>query len=425
MKRILLHSIVILLSCHVFGQTTIENFAYGTITGTAADTLTNPSFGGSVWRRHSGSGGPITYRGTSLNYTGYASSGTGGSAGFSFASTSREDANRSTIIYNSGSVYTSFLLRITASGGTTGDYFFGIMDTAAITSFRGRLYIRDGSVANTYKIGLNKGSSAAPVYSTLDYPIDSTVLVVLKYKFDATVNDTIFTYVFTSGIPSTEPSTPTLTSTDIATADLALFNAVFIRQGTVGTMAGIVDGIRVSNTWAQGPLPVKLTAFDATIKAKSTILTWSTSSEMNNSGFEIERSTDGVDFENIGFVKGAGNSNTTRDYSFNHDNAEDAFYRLKQIDFDGKTTYSPVISVQNTKAEADLNPNPFNEFIKVTTNSTISRAEIVDMMGKVVLSENVNSNNVQLDAKNLLNGVYFIRIYQGDAVITKRIIKAN
>lgn len=419
------------VSSTAFAQTTEENFAYGTVTGTSADTLLNPAFGGSVWRRHSGTTGPVVYKAASLTYTGYASSNIGGSVGFTFATGFAQDVNRSTIPVNSGSFYVSFLLNMSSGGGlgSSDSYFFHFMDTTTAnnTQFRARHFIKDGSVPNTFKIGIAKSATSTPVYSTLDYPINTPILVVTKYSFyPGATNDSVFSYIFTSGVPSTEPSSATLIATDVTAADLIAMNAIAIRQHPTGsTMSGTIDGIRVSTTWANAPLPVKLTAFDAKVIAKSTLLSWSTSSEMNNNGFEIEISTDGVDFENIGFVKGAGNSNATRYYTFNHDNAEDAFYRLKQIDFDGKTTYSPVISVQNTKAEADLNPNPFNEFIQVTTNNTISHAEIVDMMGKVVLSETVNSNSVNLNAKDLLNGIYFIKIYQGDSVITKRIIKAN
>lgn len=429
MKKILLQSIVIMLSYQVFGQTTIENFVYGTVTGTSADTITNPAFGGTVWRQHSGLTGQVVYKATSLSYPGYGSSNIGGSAGFTFGTGFSQDIHRRTVSYNSGSVYTSFLLNMAASGGagSNDSYFFHVLDTVAMTSFRCRVYVKDGSVANTFKIGLTKGSNTGILYSTADYPINSTVLVVLKYKFDPVNSDSAFAYVFTSGIPTTEPSVATLTATDLGTGDLATFNAVAIRQHPSGsTMNGTIDGIRVSNTWNEAPLPVTLNYFGAEIlNNKSTLLSWSTSSEANNSGFEVEQSFDGVDFKTIGFVKGAGNSKNTIKYSFAYLGDETAFYRLKQIDFDGKATYSDIVSVENTEFVTDLTPNPFNDYIEIATSNMADRAEILDLMGKVVLSETINNTIIRLNAKDLLNGVYFIKVYDGDEVTTKRIIKAN
>ena len=428
MKRILLPFFLLVLSMNLKAQMTIENFAYGATSGTSADTLTNPARGGNVWRRHSGTGGPIAYKSTSLSFPGYFSNNIGGSLGFSFASTSREDANRSTIPFNSGNVYVSFLLNMSSNGGATADYFFHLLDTSFITSFRGRHYIKAGSVANTFNIGINKGSSATPVYSPINYPLDTTLLVIVKYSFNASFLDTIYSYVIPFGttIPAVEPSTATMVSADISTLDMAVLNSVAIRQGSTGTMAGTIDGIRVSNSWANSALPVNLTSFEGQItEHQTTLLTWTTASEINNKGFEIESSQDGINFETIGFVVGVGNSKTTQKYRFEHNSNANAFYRLNQIDFDGKSTYSQIVSIKNTITETNLTPNPFNDYIEITTNATITRAEVVDIQGKVVLSENLQSNVAKLDAKELLNGIYFIKIFQGDAVITKRIIKTN
>jgi len=428
MKKRFLQFILLLLASNIYAQTTIENFSYGTPTSTSADTLTNPAFGGSVWRRHSGTGGPIVYHGTSLSYPGYSSSGVGGSIGFNFGSGSREDANRSVIPYSSGTVYVSFLLTITASGGTAGDYFFHLLDTNAMTSFRGRHYIKNGSVANTYKIGMNKGSSTAPNYSTLDYKLDSTILVVVKYSFHPSANDTIYTYIFTSGIPATEPAVPTLVSPDISQGDMGILNAIGIRQGTSGTMSGKVDGFRVSHTWNDGPLPVTFTNFEAILlDNRSTSLTWETSSEYNNKGFEIERSVDGIEFESIGFVKGAGNSNRIQKYSFAYANNQSAFYRLKQIDFDGKYAYSTIayVNANTTKSETVLSPNPFNDHIQISSNTSIDKVEIIDITGKLMQSQVINSKSSNIPTSDLPNGIYFIRIYSSEGISIERIMKSN
>ncbi len=429
MKRIILPFILLVLSMNLNAQMTIENFDYGAISGTSADTLTNPARGGNVWRRHSGTTGPVTYKGTSLSYAGYSSSGIGGSAGFTFATGFAEDVNRVTTSFNTGSVYISYLLNISNAGGagSSDAYFFHLLDTSFMTAFRGRQFIRNGSVANTFNIGLGKSATSTPAYSSVDYPLNTPILVVMKYTFDPLAQDSVRCYIFTSGVPSTEPTTAQVIAVDVTAGDLARINAVAIRQHPTGsTMVGTIDGIRVSNSWANSALPVNLTSFEGQItEHQTTLLTWTTASEINNKGFEIESSQDGINFETIGFAEGVGNSKTTQKYHFEHHSNANAFYRLNQIDFDGKSTYSHVVSVNNTNTETNLTPNPFNDYIEITTNATITRAEVVDIQGKIVLSENLQSNVAKIDAKELLNGIYFIKIYQGDAVITKRIIKTN
>jgi hypothetical protein len=433
MKNKLLLILILAFASVSEAQTLMENFAYGTTTGTIADSLTNTAFGGNTalgnqrWRRHSGTGNPVKYLGSSLSYPGYTSSGVAGSAGFTFMSASAEDAHRNTQTITSGNVYVSFLLRMTASGGTTGDYFFHIMDTTFITAFRARLYLRDGSAANTYKIGLNKGSSATPFYSTPDYKLDSTILVVIKYAFNPTFTDTVSAYIFTGGIPATEPSVPTLIAPDNGTVgDLAKFNSIAIRQGTIGTMSGTIDGIRIATTWADGPLPVTLLDFRANLnEANGTQLKWSTSSETNNKGFEIERSADGENFENVAFVKGAGNSKTIEQYAFQLDYFTPAYYRLKQIDFDGAFEYSQVVYSGGEVSEIELSPNPFVETLKLNSNSNIDKIEIIDLTGKVLVSETINKETAEVETSHLAKGIYFINISQGGSVQTKRIIKTN
>jgi hypothetical protein len=404
-------------------QTTIENFSFGSV----ADTLTNPSIGGASWKRHSGAGTPIVYNTTSLSYTGYSSSGVGGSISITNGTGSREDANRQTSFYNSGAVYASFLLNVTSSGGTTGDYFmhFGDSFGSSAGAFGGRLFIKDGSVSNTFKLGLTKGTAASfAVFSSVDYSFNTPILVVLKYSFNATASDTAYAFVFSSGVPSAEP-TATLTATDLTSTDLLKIRSICIRQGTVGTHACSIDGIRVSNTWANSALPVSLVGFSADSKENHVELNWSTSSETNNKGFEIERSVDGNNFSKIAFAKGAGNSNRLIKYHFIDDYSSSAYYRLKQLDFDGKFEYSKVIAVKAEKEElkVELSPNPFGNRITIQSNNQISKVEIIDITGKVKLVETINGKTAEINTSEISNGIYFLRINDGETILTQRIIK--
>ncbi|MFA9213979.1 MAG: T9SS type A sorting domain-containing protein, partial [Candidatus Methylacidiphilales bacterium] len=239
-------------------------------------------------------------------------------------------------------------------------------------------------------------------------------------------------YVFTSGVPTTEPAIPTLRApaadmTNTSATDLAVVNAVAIRQHA-GGIVGTIDGIRVSNTWGDGPLPVKLSSFEANVNDEITLLSWSTSSEINNKGFEIERSMDGKDFETIGFVKGNGNSNVLNVYSFKFESNESAFYRLKQIDFDGVYDYSKIVFVSNENSDdkSEFLPNPFVNEISIVNNERITKAEIMDITGKLVLSEEIlNLNKASINTMSLKPGMYYLKIYTANSTETKRVIKNN
>ncbi len=173
--------------------------------------------------------------------------------------------------------------------------------------------------------------------------------------------------------------------------------------GTVNTTNNTVtlSGISSFSRWTLGssasPLPVELTSFKANVIDNSVILNLETATEVNNYGFEIERSAFSAQrsaFEKIGFVAGHGNSNTPQSYSFIDDNTLGSLkfsYRLKQIDTDGKFEYSDILTVRlNLPGKTQLlqnSPNPFNPttsikyFIPEQADITI---KIYDMLGREV-----------------------------------------
>jgi hypothetical protein len=111
------------------------------------------------------------------------------------------------------------------------------------------------------------------------------------------------------------------------------------------------------------PLPVTLLGFTAQrFDNQTVILRWQTLSEINNHGFEVEQSQDGVGFKKIGFVDGSGNSSQLKNYHFSLSTSEAAYYRLRQVDTDGGFTYSRIQFVEpgNTYGKVLLSPNPIN-----------------------------------------------------------------
>ncbi len=167
------------------------------------------------------------------------------------------------------------------------------------------------------------------------------------------------------------------------------------------------------------PLPINLVTFEGSFKEKKTTLNWKTASERNNQGFTIERSANGKNFESIGEVKGAGNSNTVQNYTFIDENPLNGvnYYRLRQRDFDGKTDFSKVITVLGNQSGGIFVKNTVAaDRLDITVNSDDATVvSIFNVAGQVVLSESVQGTQ-SLYVGNLAAGVYFIRTETGAAV---------
>ncbi|MCX8105706.1 MAG: T9SS type A sorting domain-containing protein [Ignavibacterium album] len=184
------------------------------------------------------------------------------------------------------------------------------------------------------------------------------------------------------------------------------------------------------------PLPVELVSFSANASGSKIKLSWITASELNNRGFEVERSING-NFEVIGFVAGRGTTTEKQSYSFIDNNPAAGIirYRLKQIDFDGTYSYSSVIEVDfKTPTTFDLAqnyPNPFNP--TTTIRYSIANAVNVSLVIYNTLGEEVMTlvnnqftepgvYNVVFDASNLASGTYIYRLTAGDFVMTKKMV---
>lgn len=173
-------------------------------------------------------------------------------------------------------------------------------------------------------------------------------------------------------------------------------------------------------------LPVELSSFYVKSNSKAVSLVWQTETEVNNYGFEIERKHSNNTWNNIGFVKGKGNSNSTNKYKFVDEEVSPGksyYYRLKQIDTDGKFVYSSTIDVtveSPTKFALKQNyPNPFNP--ETTIKFSLPEAAQVSLtvynsIGEEV-AELVNGkieagiHNINFNAEKLKSGIYIYRIH--------------
>lgn len=178
-------------------------------------------------------------------------------------------------------------------------------------------------------------------------------------------------------------------------------------------------------------LPVEIVTFGAKKVQQSAILSFSTASELNNSHFDIERSTDGRTFEKIGEVKGAGDSQVAVYYTFTDRQPARGtnYYRLRQVDFDGTASLSKVVSLQFGQAGGVvLFPTPVAETMNVRFDeafATDANWQVVDVNGRVV-SEGVfaaEQKDFSIPVATLMQGAYVLRVTSGQQTIAQQFRK--
>lgn len=184
-------------------------------------------------------------------------------------------------------------------------------------------------------------------------------------------------------------------------------------------------------------LPVSIINFKGSIINNKATLTWSTATEFNNKGFEIERSKDGKTFSDIGFVNGAGTTTQRKDYTYTDATLSDIgtatnYYRLKQIDLDGKASYSNVIplSLKNI-LDWKIYPNPIKDKLTIELNLTADTkvsVQVISKDGRLLLNAYKGTlpqgnHELNFNIQNISSGSYFIRVKAGDKYYTQTIIK--
>ncbi|GJQ64516.1 MAG: hypothetical protein SCALA702_35690 [Melioribacteraceae bacterium] len=180
-------------------------------------------------------------------------------------------------------------------------------------------------------------------------------------------------------------------------------------------------------------VPVELISFRAEIAENGVNLIWQTACETNNRGFEIERKLDN-NWVKAGFVEGNGTCMEINNYSWSDVKHPGAVqYRLKQVDFDGKSTFSDVVEVINIPAEFRLSqnyPNPFNPTTTIQfdlNESGITSLKIYDVLGNHIatLADEIleaGAYKIDFNASELSSGIYFYELLQGNYRIMKKMI---
>ncbi len=183
-------------------------------------------------------------------------------------------------------------------------------------------------------------------------------------------------------------------------------------------------------------LPVELTSFTASAFEKGVQLNWATATELNNKGFEIQRSADGVTFSVIAYVNGYGTSTEKHAYSYVDETALNGsfYYRLKQVDLNGTSQYSSTVEVKNSRPEdftlSQNYPNPFNPTTTIAytiPQSGMVNLSVYNLLGEKVVElvnefQEVGARTVSFNASNLASGTYIYRLTSSNIVLTKKMI---
>ena len=184
---------------------------------------------------------------------------------------------------------------------------------------------------------------------------------------------------------------------------------------------------------SSAPLPVTLVNFKGVLQNKKAALTWTTENEMNNKGFEVQRSYDGNQYKTIGFVAGAINSTSSKSYNFiDEELAQQVnYYRLKQIDLDGVSKLSNIVNLRNPfNDDIKVLSNPFNSYLDLQLGKAFqSRANLrlLDVSGKVVYQTVLQPNQarLRLPLSNvaIARGIYTLQITAGVNQYNTKLVK--
>jgi hypothetical protein len=196
----------------------------------------------------------------------------------------------------------------------------------------------------------------------------------------------------------------------------------FVLSLTGNDNANTGCGTTKTTNLSQSILPIELKKLSANVKENNVIINWVTSSERDNASFEIERSSNGIDFTNIGSVKGAGNSFQEKQYSFQDKSPLHGinYYRLRSISYSGESEVTFIISVKSSKnlSIIGIAPNPATSSINIEYEAQKDESsvniQVYDVFGKVQvssfmdLSEGINI--LPLEISQLAVGSYFIKV---------------
>ena len=205
-----------------------------------------------------------------------------------------------------------------------------------------------------------------------------------------------------------------------ATQGLRIKIRLELTAAAVATL--LIDNVALLRRDNTTPLPVELTRFEATAQAGYVRLNWATASEKNSDRFEVQRSASGEEFLPIGSVQSQGSSSSPHEYAFvdSRPLAGRAYYRLRQLDTDGSSAYSPVVAVLG-RPEDTVYPNPSTDFVILPASTGPVRYRVLNALGQSVRSGTATGHD-RLDVAALPKGLFFLELRDAAGRSTQRLL---
>lgn len=320
-----------------------------------------------------------------------------------------------------------FTIRIPISAGNnvTVTETFHASAFAHITFAITKYSVNDGSYY--YYLVNGTGTVQAPAGTT----ITSTTFRVLELTFSGGSNGIVELVNLENDLPSNNGGLirPQFYA-QINLGDITNYTAMF--YGTGGATPQNNANVNFDDwvpTAALVLLPVTLNSYDVNCTDKGVLINWSTASEQNTDRFEIQKSSNGSNWVVIGYVNAAGNSTTQKNYQYLDLNGGVAFYRIRQVDKDGRFVYTAIKRSDCKIAQYDviLYPVPANDKLNVVIRSdkTISAGlQVVDISGRIVQKNmntiNPGNNNIVINVSSLPAGQYLLVSTNPDLKIDKK-----
>jgi len=287
---------------------------------------------------------------------------------------------------------------------------------------------------NTAPAGTSYGVNRLVIGTTSYSQLPPRLFPADKQNFNPGSTDANSSYVYGSGTPI-ESNTNTFvvfsggsTSFTVSNLDPSLtyyyYSFEFNDDGVLQA-----ENYRVPNNEPLSPLPVELVAFTAQLRSEKVYLNWTTASERNNSGFEIQRTQNEQEFQTILTREGNGTTTARSTYEAvdNQPLKGVSYYRLKQNDNDGKFAYSPVVVVRNQSlTKATFYPNPTSGKLTISLPqeqvATVVKVRVTDLSGREVKTLMLPATG-EIDLSALQAGTYLITVGSGESQITRRVVK--
>lgn len=243
-----------------------------------------------------------------------------------------------------------------------------------------------------------------------------------------------------TGVFDNEPTTDILlrsiinsTQTDFSYADnwSSAADGNYVQWNDGGGAGAVYSNYSTCSPSDVNNLPITLIEFKGHQLSNRVRLEWSTADEKNNSHFTLFRSTNGIEWQELAMIKGAGNSDKERKYTYLDEPTDSGrlYYRLKQTDFNGMFEYFEIIKVDfiETEAFVKVYPNPAQDFLKVISSSKVVSANFTNLYGRVA-----NMRPIDLDFETdkfnisiLPSGIYTAVFFCENGAVIKKVILKN